>query len=249
MKNLLLPILLALISFCFLSNAALAQNEKKSYSMVETIYLDIDKSKSEAFEKGMIEHNKKYHSKEPYEARVWAVRTGPRSGSLVWMKGPLTFNDLDNEPDDDGHGKDWRENVTNNCSSTSPTEYWKLKDQFTKASTKQQPIVYVRFLEVNIEDKQGYRMDDLFKKMTETVKAIEGDSFMGVYENLFRQGKMGRHFAIVRGLDKWSELDDNETFRKTFEKVHGEGSHQKWSREMGEVFVDSYDEIWTLTKL
>lgn len=232
--------IISLIVFPFLLQA---QEKKETYTMFETVYMEVDKDKMAEFEAGMKEHNKKYHNKAPFLAEVWAVRTGARAGSLVWMKGPLTFADLDNEAGE-GHGKHWREKVIANCASTGPTEYWKQKDEFVKNPTKQNPIVHVRFLEVNSENGQGFRIDGLFKQMTETVKAMPGDSFWGIYENEFRQGKQGRHFSVVTGYDKWGELD-NDTFKSTFDKVHGEGSFTKWQREMRDVFVDGYDEIWT----
>ena len=68
-----------------------------------------------------------------------------------------------------------------------------------------------------------------------------------VFENQFMQGNQGRHMAMVLGMDNWAFLDDESSnFREAFEKIHGEGTHQSWVREMGDVFIDAYDEVWTV---
>ena len=222
-----------------------AQDEDKSYNMVETIYLDGNNSKLDELAAGLKAHNKKYHNKAPHEAIVWAVRTGPRAGSLVWMKGPLTFSDLDAQEDED-HGKDWRDNIVKNCTSTGPAEYWRMDEELTRNTEKQQPIVRVRFLTVDEENRQGYRINGLLKQLSETVKSLDGDFFWGVYNNQFRQGDLGRHYAIVTGFDKWGELDEDVQFVKAFEKIHGEGSFEVFRRGMAETFSNAVDEFWTL---
>ena len=124
--------------------ALTAQDDDKSYTMYQTIYLDGDNTKTNELGEGLKAHNKKYHNTAPHEAVVFSVNTGPRAGDLVWMMGPCTFSDIDNRPKGD-HGKDWRDNVLANCTDTGPVEYWKRNDELSRSSTKQQPITRIRF--------------------------------------------------------------------------------------------------------
>ncbi len=239
MKTFLWAILLAI------PIALAAQDDDKSYTMFQTIYLDGDNTRTNELGEGLKAHNKKYHNKAPHEAVVFAVTTGPRAGDLVWMMGPCTFADIDNRPKGD-HGKDWRENVLANCTDTGPVEYWKRDDELSRSSTKQQPIARIRFLTVNSEDRQGYRIDGLFKQLSETIKSLEGDFVWSIYDNQFRQGDLGRHIAIVSGFDNWAELDKDWGFVEAFEKIHGEGSHETFRRAWGETFSNAYDEFWSI---
>ena len=141
------------------------------------------------------------------------------------------------------------QNVSVNSTGFGPRETWKLQEDFVRNGETNHPITRVRFLEINIEGRQGYRMFGLFKQLTGAIKALEGDFNWAIYENEFQQGKQGRHFAIVSDFPDWKTVGNvtsrgGSNFSETFDKVNGEGSHQRFQREWQEVFADSYDEFW-----
>ena len=99
---------------------------------------------------------------------------------------------------------------------------------------------------VDEENRQGYRIGGLFKQLSETIKSLEGDFVWAVYNNQFRQGDLGRHYAIVTGFDKWGDLDEDVQFVKAFEKIHGEGSFDRFREAMAETFSNTVDEFWSI---
>lgn len=243
MKNLLPVLLLAIFPMALQAQTKAAEAEPP-YIMYSSVYLSPDNTKVKELRDGIKAHKAKYHPDDgPWRTNIFSVVSGPRSGDYVWLEGPQTFTDYDKDKGE-GHGPDWGQNVEQYCKDTGPTEFWKRWDDYTRMGSEPQPLVRVRFIEINLEDRQGYRMRPLYKQLSEAVKSMEGDFFWAIYSNEFQQGKMGRHFAIVTDFANWAELDEDINFKKIFDKVHGEGSFDRWQREWREVFVDSYDEYW-----
>ncbi|MDH3649902.1 MAG: hypothetical protein OEQ53_09470 [Saprospiraceae bacterium] len=216
------------------------------YSMYQTIYLKPDLKNLKTLGENLAAHNKKFHSEGPHSAVVWQVVSGPKSGGMVWAMGPCTFSDLDNRPAGDDHQSDWRDNVLSLLKDASNVEYWRqIDDLSVGAGGPPSPMIRVRYS--SVVRGQGYRVRGLFKKMSDAIKAMEGDQTWGVYVNELQQGyENGRHWATTSGFDSWSEFDEDGTFRETFVKVHGENSWVPFLNEIREVFSNTWDEMWRL---
>jgi hypothetical protein len=212
--------------------------------MYESIYLKPDTKHLKELSANMKAHNKKYHNTAPYTALVWNVSTGPRAGDIVWMMGPCTFTDLDSRPSADGHDDDWMHNVLPYVKDVGTGEYWRRDDDLSMPSDDGKPIIRVRFMVVNQEE--DHRVDGLLEQISKTVKEMEGDFSWSVYDNMFRQGSIGRHIALVTGFNNWAALDEDGNFGEVFNKIYGEDAVRKFGEEMADVFEDSYDEYWTL---
>ena len=82
------------------------------------------------------------------------------------------------------------------------------------------------------------------KKVSETIKSMEGENPWGLYYNEFIQGDLGRHVATVSFMKTWAEMDEDRNFRKAFEKLHGENSWDNFMDTMDDTFSNRWDEIW-----
>ena len=213
------------------------------YTMYESIILEPDLENVAALSEGLAEHNKTYHSEAPYQAMVWDISTGPNAGKMIWMMGPCTYSDLDNRPSGE-HDDHWAQKVVVNLEGMSHGEYWKRNNDLSITDGNPRPILAVRFLELN--PGQGYRLQGMLGKVSEALKAADDVNSWSVYINEFQQGtRIGRHVALVRGINSWAEFDESDTFRENFEAHHGEGSWDPFMREWNDVISDSWDEIWT----
>lgn len=214
------------------------------YVMYETVRMQPNTSNLAGLKKAMTEHNKTYHKDGPYTALVWNISTGPDIGKIVWMMGPCTFADLDSRPAGE-HDEHWANEVLPHIRNSRNGEYWRQDANKSYMIGAQSPMVYIRYLE--IAENQGYRSQGLLTKMSEAVKAEDGGNPWSVYYNEFMQGeKIGRHIALVYGMNSWSELDEPGSMRETYESHHGENTWIAFNRQWREVFSDSWDEIWTL---
>ncbi len=217
----------------------------------ESIMLTPDNTKLKVLGENMRKHNQKYHKEGPYSVTVYTIASGPNSGKMVWMMGPLKFADLDSRPAAGGHDDDWQDNVMPYVKKTESGEYWQQDDAVSNTgmltpNASDYPLLFIRYWEINSE--HGHGLDRVLKQISDAVKALEGDNPWGVYENLFRQGKMGRHYATVSFSKKWAEYDEDPKFKMAYEKIHGADSWDAFIRDTDQIFDDSWDEVWVYDK-
>ncbi len=240
--------LFMIFAVAFGAMTSVKAQDDSSYTMWESITLTPDNTKLKELAEGMNKHNKKYHQNGPYKAHVYNITTGPNIGKIVWEMGPLKFPDLDGRPSAGGHDEDWRDNVMPYIKKMTHGEYWKQDDKLSNVSMLDpdkvtHPLLYVRYLEAT-KDK-SYNINSLLKQVSETIKAMDGVNPWGVYYNEFRQGyDIGRHIATVGFMKNWAELDDDNKFKETFIKVHGEKAWDPFTEGFDDAFSNSWDEIW-----
>lgn len=250
-KNFISILLIALMVFGSVGIIN-AQEEGAEDPMWESILLTPDNTKLKVLGENMRAHNEKYHKEGAHNANVYTISTGPNTGKMVWMMGPLKFADLDTRPAVGGHDDDWRDNIMPYVKKMSHGEYWKgdaklsNTDMMEGTDPGEYSILHVRYWEVN--SKHGYMVDHLLEMISKTVKAMDGVNPWGVYDNLFRQGDLGRHLATVGFSKKWAEYDEDPKFKKAFVKTFGEDSWDSFVKGMGHAFDNSWDEVWTYSK-
>jgi hypothetical protein len=219
-----------------------AQDDSKSYAMWESIMLTPDNKQLKTLGDNLRTHNATYHPEGTYQAFVYTINSGPNSGKLLWIMGPLTFADLDNNDDS------WRDTVMPYVKKMGSVEYWRQDTENSNTDMltgdpSTHPIQHIRYHEV--ARGHGYSVDHLLGQISTTVKAMDGENPWGVYDNQFRQGfDIGRHIATVGFYKNWAEYDDDGNFKETFIKTHGKNSWDPFIRGMADSFHNSWDEIW-----
>lgn len=251
MKKTLVSLLTLIFVFGAFSTTY-SQDDNKDYLMWETIMLSPDLTKLKVLGENLRKHNQKYHKEGAHQASVYNITTGPHTGKLVWIMGPLKFADLDTRPAVGGHDEDWRDNIMPNLKKIEQAEYWKGDNDLSNTSMltenpADRPVLFTRYWEINLE--HGHNVERMLKQISETVKAMEGENPWGVYYNQFRQGtKIGRHIATVGFYKNWAEFDEDNSFKKTYLKTHGEDSWDAFIRDMDQVLDNSWDEVWEYNK-
>jgi len=242
-----ITMLVMVLGVSFQTNA----QDKKNYTMWETVMLTPDLAKLKVFGENMRNHNEKYHKNGPYKATVYTISTGPNSGSIIWQMGPMMFKHNDSRPKG-AHDVDWRDNVLPYVKKIETVEYWTQDDDLSNTSmftgkTMEYPILFVRIME--IEDNNQYLMKDFFKKVSATIKSLPGDNPWGLYYNEFIQGNLGRHVASVNFSKNWAEFDiEGPSFIEAYEEINGKNSFQGLIDTRDNLFKDTFDEIWEYNK-
>lgn len=247
MKNSLTKTLIFLLCLGCMSNAT-AQEEAQKEPIWETIILTPDNTKLKILGENMRKHNQKYHKEGTYSASVYNIASGPHTGKLIWIMGPIQFSQLDDRPAAGGHDEDWRDNVMPYIKKVEQGEYWQGDNELSNVSMltpdpADYPILFTRYWEINLEHQ--HQVNARLKLVSNTVKEMEGENPFGIYYNLFRQGeKIGRHIATVAFYKNWTDFDRDPKFRETFMKSHKEQDWDAFIRD-GELILDnSWDEIW-----
>jgi len=228
-----------------------AQDGDEKEPMWETIILTPDLTKLKILGDNMRKHNQKYHKTAPFNASVYNISSGPNTGKLIWMMGPVQFPQLDSRPAAGGHDEDWRDNVMPYLKNVEQGEYWQGDIKLSNTSMMSTnpadyPILFTRYWEVNIAHQ--HQVESRLKLISQTVKAMEGENPWGVYYNLFRQGKLGRHIATVGFYKNWTDFDRDPKFKETFLKTHDDNEWDAFIRDADLILDDSWDEIWEYDK-
>ena len=226
-----------------------AQQDSKEDVLMESILLTPDYTKLKVLGENMRAHNAKYHKEGPYKASVYSISTGPNTGKLVWMMGPLTYTHLDSRPEGNGHDEDWRDNVMPYIKKIHTGEYWKMDTKVSNMSmmdgdNNKFPLVFIRYGEID-EDHQ-YALDSFFEMVGKTIKAMDGENPWGLYDNEFIQGNLGRHIASVSFYKNWTQFDDDTvSFKDAFEKTIGKDKWENFIEMNKSIFSNRYDEMWS----
>ncbi len=223
-----------------------------NYIQFQTIYLKPDTKHLGTLAQNMKAHNDNYHSAAPYHANVWQVANGPKGGWLVWSMGPATFAHLDDRPSGEGHDEDWANNVMPYVTDIGLIEFWRMNQELSMPPAPGAPHVHIRVYKVNNE--MGFLIGDLWEKISATMKAMPEGRPWALYNNIFRQGDMGRHLAELTAFESMADLDKGMnldpmspgSFRPTFEGIYGAAAWGPFSDAMNAAFKDSFDEIWSL---
>lgn len=230
----------------------LAQDDDEDYAMWETVMLTPDHTKLKVLGENIRKHNQQFHGEGPYSASVYNIVSGPNTGKMLWIMGPLKFPQLDARPAEGGHDEDWRDNVMPYIKKTEQGEYWSVDNELSNIAMltpdpADYPILFTRYLEVNTEHQ--HQLNARLKTTSETIKEMEGENPWGVYYNLFRQGnKIGRHIATVGFYKNWTDFDRDPKFKETFLKSRKDDEWYSFVRDTDLILDDSWDEIWVYDK-
>jgi len=236
----------------FLFATFLVAQEKKDYLQYQTILLTPDFKNLKKFTNNMAKHNKKYHAKGPYQARVYRVETGTDVGKVYWVMGPSTFTHLDNRPKNVAHNKDWSEKVMPYISNVEHGEYWRFMDDMRIDNYKDwenNPLTIWLIRYITVAPTEDGKIDELHAKIKATIAKSGKAKFWGIMDNQFIQGKLnGRHLMGITGMKTWSEMDDDWEFKKHFEEIYGKDSFKDFVKTYNQVFSNSWNEIHVLDK-
>ena len=212
--------LLFILSF-FITFQLSAQDGDNSYVMYQIISLKPLQGHGQEFRAGLKGHNTKYHQEGSQQVNVWAINSGPRTGTLSWVKGPLTWTDLDTPIAGDDHMDDWRKNVGAH-SEMGEMEYWRLQDDMSYMPEDMQPKLFqVRFFD--IKDEKGNNAKKLFGTLIKAYKDTNSDMGVQVFINQLPT-EPGSGWAILWFHDSYASLDRDRGFVAKYEEIFGDDS-------------------------
>ncbi len=232
----------------------LTAEETKEYVQYESILITPDYKNITKLSKNMAKHNKKYHAKGAYKARVYDVVSGNDIGKFYWVMGPSTFSHLDQRPANKAHNRDWANNIMPYVTKLEYGEYWRFMkdmqiDNYKDWEKDPLTIWVIRYLTVNPKEADSSKIENIFTKIKATVEKQDIAKFWGVMENQLIQGNQnGRHIMGISGLKTWSELDVDWDFKKHFEELYGKDSVKEFNESFNLIFKNSWSEIQVLNK-
>lgn len=209
-----------LFFFCclFISITLFSQEQSPTYSMFQSIELEPIPGHGQELRAALKAHNQKYHTTGVNTANVWAINSGPRTGNLLWIKGPLTWSDMDNPIEGNDHMDDWRTNVGSH-STMKTMEYWRLNsDLYYMPENLQPKVMVIRYF--NIAEEKGNNAEHIFGTILKIYKEKNFDLGMQVFSNQANADGQ-RDWAIVWFHDSWSSMDRDRELWSNYEEMFG----------------------------
>lgn len=235
MKNLLFTLML-------LTWASFSLQAQTDYKQWETHRFFAKRGHEADFEKGLAEHNKKFHNAAPYKTNIFEINTGPNSGAYELAMGPMTFTQMEGRPAGKEHDTDWAK-VMEHVESTGESMYWRADKDIYYAPAGAESFSALRWRYTTIRPDQRDRFEGLMaqvEKVFETKKL--GAGFMAYWKYGASQGP---HVCTELSMPGMKYLDREDTWIKDFEEVHGEGSYDRYIEDLN-MCVDrtkTYDEF------
>jgi len=234
MKNLLF-----ILTF-FISFALFAQDDANT--MFQAITLAPKDGQGAQLRAGIKAHNAKFHQEGNEAVNVWMINSGPRFGTLIWVKGPLTYTDMDSPLQAEGHMDDWQANVTPHATMES-MDFWGLVDNLAYMPEGHTPkVIYVRYFD--IKRQKGNNSRHIWKSIVDMYKENTWDMGLQVYSNWAPSGDH-RDWAIMWSHDNWASMDKNRKFFSQYEEKYGI-DRAEFFEGWNEASKFMNAEIWTL---
>ncbi|HKK89262.1 MAG TPA: hypothetical protein VJ917_10450 [Saprospiraceae bacterium] len=233
MKNLLL-VLLCLPLFLF------AQEEKKA-NMYEVINMKVKRGQEDGFEAAIKAHNEQFHNDGDYRAFLMYNVNGPLGGHYSWVMGPTNWAAMDNRPGEGAHDDDW-ENVDQHVASYSSPGYWNMSDKLSHIARDEGYSKRLIWM-YDIRPGKYARFSELIGKVKEVYKEKRPEESYWVVWNQFANSDKGWDVALIFGMDKWAEMDENSAFGPMFEEIHGPGTWHTFLNEFNDTVDGRIDWI------
>lgn len=212
------------------------------YKMWEITYLRPTTDNMELLYKNLAAHNKKYHASGPKKVSVWVNYTGSHINDLAWVQGPFTFTDMDNpHADQKAHDDDWTTTVEPYLDIVA-SEYWKLDDKISYVPEGFKFGDKVLWSIFDLQPFEGYRFKALCEKIIKVYKEKNYPRTFQVYWNQF-ESKDGRDVVIETNFTKWAFFDEDDSFVKDYEEIHGEGTYRLAIEEYRDIVIAVEDEL------
>jgi hypothetical protein len=214
----------------------------QDYTMFETVYLKPKNGMTKEFTDGIAAHNKEFHAEGGHVASVQYISYGYRSGSYVWVMGPCTFGDLDTRPSGEAHDQDWDKMVMTYVDRVSEAEIWKRNDDVSYQPDGFTPPPILQVWGWDIHDGMEQDFVKLIGQVHEVYKSKGYSRHFNFYVNQF-SGSNGLDFAVVTGMTKYANFDEQSPFMKDFNEVHGEGTFSKFMDGMTKMTKEFRQEV------
>lgn len=235
MKNLLYTLIVLL-------GAAFSLQAQTDYKQWESHYFKAKPGEREAFEKGLAEHHKKFHNEAPFKASIFNVVTGPHSGMYDMEMGPMTFTQMENRPSSAEHDEHWAK-VMEHGELVGETVYWRADKDIDYKPEGSKDFGTYRWRYVTLLPGGGDRYEALMEDVIAVFKAKGYNRSFNMY---WRFGASeGANVVTELGMKNMASFDEESTWRKDFEEVHGEGSYQRFLDDL-DLCTDrskTYDEV------
>ena len=197
---------------------------------------------------GIKEHNKKHHNKGVMRVRTYRVVSGEKSGWLVRTYGPMSWAQVDEfvaNSESKAHVDHGAKHIRPNIEETVGPMYWTpMEDLHYNRSTSDKPSKMTRVQFTQLNPGMSGEYYDLRQKYNEVHQKTNSDASFSM-GHLIHGGQRHAVYATFSRMDSWSDMAPtaSTSFSSRYNKVHGNGSWDKFLNQVSKIIKKSHDEM------
>jgi len=215
-------IIAALLLWC---NGVTAQNDP---SIVRAITITPKPGMNMDLEKGLKDHNDKFHKRAGYEVYMWQIVSGDDYGSYLRGTGRKNWKDFDNEDDPPEDTEHWNKYVTPYVEKSTGQEYWQRYSNLSYnglGNNSSAAMLNVSMFLVH----DGYASEflSLQAQVKEANEKTKHKSRYGFYRRV--NGGDMMEMGIGTSVNNWADLESTGmSLKDRINKTHGKNAWDKW---------------------
>ena len=195
-------------------------------------------------EKGLMDHNKKFHMEQGHPVITWQVLSGPNTGTLIRSTPAVNweyFDESNDPPEDQVH---WDRYVSPHVESTSGQYYNRFfPDLSSKLVSADGIPKMLRVMSVDVEKGAMSRLYDLYEEAQQARDKTGSTLKIWVIRTI--EGGDRKYLTALIGFDKWADRNPQEiSLCDRMDEAFGEGSCKKWVEEWNNIVIERKDETW-----
>jgi len=195
-------------------------------------------------EKGLLDHNKKFHMGTGHPVITWQVLSGPNTGTLI-RSTPLVnweyFDESSDPPEDQVH---WDRYVSPHVESTSGQYYNRFFPNLSSKPVSSDGIPkMLRVMSVDVEKGAWSNIFDLYERAQQARDKTGSKQNIWVIRTI--DGGDRKYLTTLIGLNKWADRNPQEKgLSDRIDEAFGKGSWEKWLEEWREIVIERKEETW-----
>ena len=203
---------------CLIAFPVIAQESDTDYTMYQTILLSAKDGQRADLVAGIDEHNEMYHEEGHERVNVWNIMSGPRMGKMLWIKGPLTWTNLDTEHPKADHMDHWWGSVTPHANMEG-MEFWRQWSGLSYMPEGMSPgVMVVRFFKV--KQQKWNNVAHSWKPIIKLYSENNYNMGLQVFRHATNTGD-GRDIAVIWYHENFASMDMDRNFWDSYEESYG----------------------------
>ena len=203
--------------------------------MFNITYLELREGQNAALQSGVKRHNEKHHDgTNGPKAYLWYIHTGPTNASqYAWGVGPMKFSYMDEDLSSD-HIKDWDKNVSKYARAHS--NVFMMRDEDLTYNLENEVVGQNNLIKrFRVKHGPGHMaaLEKAVGSISDVLRKTNAKIARRVYKSVFKE-EDGYELMLVYPFSSWTRFEDGMQglppgFWEIYEKINGEGSHQRES--------------------
>lgn len=228
--------------FLLVLTPGLITAQENEYLVVQNVMFEVEQQHKAEFEAGLAEHNRIFHNKTDFGARVYTIDNGPNTGNYIWSMA-MPWPAHDSRPSSEEHDTHWDEKVARFTISNPNSTFWRW-DFERSVMPENFKVNKLMVWVLDVEERQMSVVNETMDKVKRVYDEKIPFGRIGFYVNEMPIAFEGRDIAVVNFFSSYSWMSTDNEFSTKFEEIYGEGTFEPFIEKWFAATNSTAYEIW-----